>query len=154
MGQGRRRPAGQGPSNSYNPQQQQIQCPLCGRHFAKSVIEVHASNCEGQSDSSPDEPKNPQVKMPVQEPPNLRTTSGARTSRSKPQHSTKMTATKTSSTGSTSGSSRGSSLSSGHPRPDMNKGLLGLVECPICNQNYDKSVIEEHAANCGEEVYV
>ena len=28
------------------------------------------------------------------------------------------------------------------------------VECPICNQAYDKSDIEQHAANCGEEVYV
>ena len=29
-----------------------------------------------------------------------------------------------------------------------------LIECPICNQSYDQTVIEEHAANCGEEVYV
>ena len=28
------------------------------------------------------------------------------------------------------------------------------VECPICNQAYDQSEIEAHAANCGEEVYV
>lgn len=30
----------------------------------------------------------------------------------------------------------------------------GRVECPICNERYAKSAIEEHAANCGEEVYV
>ncbi len=28
------------------------------------------------------------------------------------------------------------------------------VECPICNERYPKTAIEEHAANCGEEVYV
>ena len=30
----------------------------------------------------------------------------------------------------------------------------GRVECPICNEQYAQSAIEEHAANCGEEVYV
>ena len=28
------------------------------------------------------------------------------------------------------------------------------VECPICNQGYDQTDIEQHAASCGEEVYV
>ena len=28
------------------------------------------------------------------------------------------------------------------------------VDCPICDQAYDQSEIEAHAANCGEEVYV
>ena len=28
------------------------------------------------------------------------------------------------------------------------------VTCPICNEAYSKSVIEQHAANCGDEVYV
>lgn len=30
----------------------------------------------------------------------------------------------------------------------------GCVTCPICNEAYPKTVIEEHAANCGDEVYV
>ena len=25
-----------------------IQCPLCGRSYAKAVIELHAANCEGR----------------------------------------------------------------------------------------------------------
>lgn len=29
-----------------------------------------------------------------------------------------------------------------------------MVDCPICNENYPKSAIEEHAASCGDEVYV
>lgn len=29
-----------------------------------------------------------------------------------------------------------------------------IVECPICNQGYDQTDIEQHAASCGEEVYV
>jgi curved DNA-binding protein CbpA len=29
-----------------------------------------------------------------------------------------------------------------------------MVLCPICSQNYPQSVIEEHAAGCGDEVYV
>lgn len=33
-------------------------------------------------------------------------------------------------------------------------GVSTLVECPICSEKYPKSVIEEHAALCGDEVYV
>jgi len=31
---------------------------------------------------------------------------------------------------------------------------VDTVMCPICNEAYPTSVIEEHAANCGDEVYV
>ena len=31
---------------------------------------------------------------------------------------------------------------------------VDIVTCPICNEAYSKTVIEEHAANCGDEVYV
>ena len=33
-------------------------------------------------------------------------------------------------------------------------GVGERVECPICNELYPKASIEEHAASCGEEVYV
>ena len=49
------------------------------------------------------------------------------------------------------GTNSSSSSSSVRRTPSSSSGK---VECPICNERYAKSAIEEHAANCGEEVYV
>lgn len=32
-------------------QQTLIQCPLCGRQFARNVVEIHAATCEGRTDT-------------------------------------------------------------------------------------------------------
>ncbi len=32
-----------------------IQCPLCGRHFPKSVVEFHAATCEGRREEGEEE---------------------------------------------------------------------------------------------------
>eukprot|EP00095_Tigriopus_kingsejongensis_P007963 snap_masked-scaffold135_size322082-processed-gene-0.0 protein:Tk07963 transcript:snap_masked-scaffold135_size322082-processed-gene-0.0-mRNA-1 annotation:"chaperone protein dnaj" len=112
----KRRPATGQNQSAYS--QRLIQCPLCGRNFAKSVIENHAANCEGRS---PETESGLEVNLPperdTQPPP----------------------ATKTKVSNSFKERSKASNI---------------LVECPICNQKYSKSIIEEHAANCGEEVFV
>ena len=44
-----------------------------------------------------------------------------------------------------------------HAASQQNKRMRNLqdtVTCPICNEAYSKTVIEDHAANCGDEVYV
>lgn len=43
-----------------------------------------------------------------------------------------------------------------HQASQQNKRMRNVdtVTCPICNEAYSKTVIEEHAANCGDEVYV
>ena len=33
---------------SHSNQQTLIQCPLCGRQFERSVVEIHAATCEGR----------------------------------------------------------------------------------------------------------
>ena len=40
------------------------------------------------------------------------------------------------------------------PEPNIISGSGSKVECPICNQSYNQTDIEQHAASCGEEVYV
>ena len=40
------------------------------------------------------------------------------------------------------------------PTPSSRRRENSKVDCPICDQAYDQSEIEAHAANCGEEVYV
>ena len=44
-----------GPVHSRQPDQQTlIQCPLCGRQFARNVVEIHASTCEGRDTTETD----------------------------------------------------------------------------------------------------
>lgn len=107
------------PASSQNmPQGQRlIQCPLCGRNYAKSIIETHAASCEGRSPESDVLEVNLPPERDAQPPP---------ATRSKVSNSFK----------------------------ERSKASNILVECPICNQKYSKTLIEEHAANCGEEVYV
>ena len=99
-----------------------IQCPLCGKNFARNVIEVHAASCEGKGDvdSEPEIVASPPQRQPEVLAVNL-----------PPERNERKTS-------STSG----------------RKTSIKMVECPICNQTYSQTVIEEHAANCGEEVYV
>ena len=119
-------------NNQHNYHQQQqhqsrmIQCPLCGKNFPKSVIEVHAANCEGKPEPEPHHSE-PELKPEVLEV-NL-----------PPEKS----------------SPPGRSLVNGsNNRVEGRRTSIKMVECPICNQTYSQTVIEEHAANCGEEVYV
>lgn len=50
----RRRLGGHYSGSQPQQQQQLIQCPLCSRSFGKSVIEVHAANCEGRPEDLPE----------------------------------------------------------------------------------------------------
>jgi len=47
-----------------------------------------------------------------------------------------------------------SSGSQGVSQQNKRMRNVDTVMCPICNEAYPTSVIEEHAANCGDEVYV
>lgn len=125
VGAGRRRAANPGHAQSSNGSML-IQCPLCSRNFAKSVVEVHAATCEGKN-SSMEEPDVLEVNLPPEE------SSVSPSSTQQQQQQQQQQAT------------------SSTPR---RSSKVALVECPICNQKYPKNSIEEHAANCGEEVYV
>lgn len=113
---GRRRSDGTSRRPGHHHQQHTslIQCPLCGKHYPRNVVEVHAAGCEGNNnDEEQPQPVPPEV-LEVNLPPEREEV------RSNPTENldTKM------------------------------------VECPICSQSYPQAVIEEHAAGCGEEVYV
>jgi hypothetical protein len=127
----RRRPAPQQQQRSH--QQRLIQCPLCGRNFSKSVIEIHAAQCEGRStvDSSATPAADSVEVLEVKLPPENGDKSSSTTP--PPRHLRPKTS---------------------KPSSDGSLSSYKMVECPICNQKYSKSVIEEHAALCGEEVYV
>lgn len=164
----RRRPASS--QNVSQSSSRLIQCPLCSRSFAKSVIEMHAAGCEGRS---PDPMDNGEMH------PNggVNTSMGSGLEVNLPPEKKADFKPTPSPPNSASGSFRSplsSSMSrktsvplsgSRMPPPSPPLSSVGLtrsasartsttVECPICNQTYPKTVIEEHAAQCGEEVFV
>ena len=116
------------------------------------MIEYHAASCEGKRDEvgmdgggdgiglrgGAGQPERLEVNLPPENPAG-RTIAG---SASKTRPSSSEPAAKRAGPPSSSSVRRTPSSSSGR------------VECPICNEKYAKSAIEEHAANCGEEVYV
>ena len=140
-----------------------IQCPLCSRSFAQEVIEFHAANCEGRPPSPPttyaerDTTDDIQVLEPV---PNSQAGGNGSLLDSfvviaNDKEVTDVLARKR----------KGGARSSGESNSSDNNNVPSVkcssrakavsdIECPICNQSYAKSVIEEHAANCGDEVYV
>ncbi len=128
----KRRPA----SQSQSQQQRLIQCPLCSRSFAKSVIEIHAASCDGRHGDEVDAPATADV-LEVNLPPERD---------EYPESSTR----------------RQYQTTSAMPELFPKTSVLGkrsnsgskMVECPICNVKYSQSVIEQHAANCGDEVHV
>ena len=162
----RRRPAPQGYQHQEQQQQTRlIQCPLCGRNYAKSVIEMHAATCEGKSEEDPSQPQQPSPAAPpvrkissatleVNVPPERKSSSSSSAMPSARQRLSSASDLK-----SPSVVNHNNNRLPQHDRK-LNSGdvvLTGLgksVECPICNQKYAQTVIEEHAANCGEEVYV
>lgn len=127
---GGNRPRTRAPTIQQTHQQTLIQCPLCGRQFARNVVEVHAATCEGKdpvadlASEADDEAEAEKEWVRVPTPEELRVNRVR---------------------------DRQRSTSAGRRSIDAR---MNLVECPICNQKYSQSVIEEHAANCGEEVYV
>ena len=140
-----------------------IQCPLCSRSFAQEVIEFHAANCEGRPPSPPttyaerDTTDDIQVLEPV---PNSQ--AGGNESL---LDSFVVIANDKEVTDVLARKRKGGARSSGESNSSDNNNLPNVkcssrvkavsdVECPICNQSYAQSVIEEHAANCGDEVYV
>ena len=138
----RRRPASSASSHAHQYQTRLIQCPLCGRQYSKSVIESHAAQCEGRR-SLPDSDSSDSgltMKLKAEKP-----------YESGPVASPRQRRARTSGSGSSTGSSGRPGFSS---RAGSGSNPAKLVECPICNQKYAKSVIEEHASLCGEEVFV
>jgi len=140
-----------------------IQCPLCSRSFAQEVIEFHAANCEGRPPSPPttyaerDTTDDIQVLEPV---PNSQ--AGGNESL---LDSFVVIANDKEVTDVLARKRKGGARSSGESNSSDNNNVPNVkcssrakavsdVECPICNQSYAQSVIEEHAANCGDEVYV
>ena len=113
------------------------------------MIEYHAASCEGKRDEvgmdgggdvrGAGQPEILEVNLP---PENLsgRTVAGS--------------ASKTRPSSSEPAAKRAGPSASSSVRRTPSSSSSGRVECPICNEKYAKSAIEEHAANCGEEVYV
>ena len=155
----RRRPASQGHSH----QQQQtrlIQCPLCARNFPKSVIEIHAASCEGRpaaaagAGADDDNDTGPTMMiddgqisggLSVHLPPEKAAAAAdplRHLHRQQQQQQHRHPAPR-------------SASQPGHGGVASKRRPTGrTVECPICNQKYPQSSIEEHAASCGDEVYV
>ena len=137
-----------------------IQCPLCSRSFTREVIEYHAANCEGRAPSPPislveRDPDDIEILEPINDSRDERESLldsfvviGNDKPVADPMARTRKGETRTSGE-SSSGENNNVSNVKCSSRPS-----LGDVECPICNQSYSQTVIEEHAANCGDEVYV
>ncbi len=118
---------------SSRPQQAEamlppVQCPLCGRKYPRSVIELHASECQGErrdGDNSgqgaaeaaarEDTPPVLEVELPPE---------------------------------------RENSGFSAQDRIRRRKQSPTSVDCPICGEEYSREDIERHAATCGEEVFL
>ena len=137
-----------------------IQCPLCSRSFAQEVVEFHAATCEGRVPSPPlayveRDADDIQILEPV----------GDNTEQEESLLDSYVLIDKDNYLGdSVARKRKGGARSSGESSSGENNNVpnvkyssrsaLSNVECPICNQSYSQSIIEEHAANCGDEVYV
>ena len=137
-----------------------IQCPLCSRSFAQEVVEYHAANCEGRPPSpliAYDERDTEDIE--IMEP----LSDGTKQSESLLDSFVVIGSDKNF-TDPLARKRKGGARSNGESSNGENNNIPGVkcstrptvsdIECPICNQSYSKTVIEEHAANCGDEVYV
>ena len=137
-----------------------IQCPLCSRSFTREVIEYHAANCEGRAPSPPislveRDPDDIEILEPI---------NGSRVERESLLDSFVVIGNDKPVADPMARKRKGETRTSGESSSGENNNVsnvkcssrpsLGDVECPICNQSYSQNVIEEHAANCGDEVYV
>jgi len=107
-----------------------VQCPLCSRSFPRDRVELHAATCEGRQSPPPDVAS---VSAPPREEEEIEIVDETVSSSSRGGMHKRMR----------NGGTTTSSATAGNK-----------VTCPICNEAYSKSVIEQHAANCGDEVYV
>ena len=147
-----------GVKGSSEQNQRLIQCPLCGKNFPNGVVEYHAASCEGRRDEvdmdgggsrrRAGDAAGPEI-LEVNLPPEKPLKGTGFDGRSGPESST---GAKTRPSSSEPAAKRAGPPSSSVRRTPSSSS--GRVECPICNERYAKSAIEEHAANCGEEVYV
>ena len=136
-----------------------IQCPLCSRSFAQEVVEFHAATCEGRAPSPPVSYTEPEID-------DIQILEGL-SDNSTPQnpsldsfvvigdnkHLSDPVARKRKGGTRSSGESNGENNNVSSVKYSPGPTLSG-IECPICNERYSQSVIEEHAASCGDEVYV
>ena len=137
-----------------------IQCPLCSRSFAQEVVEFHAANCEGRAPSPPisyveRDNDDIQILEPI----------GDNSEQVESLLDSFVVIGTDKQLGDPLARKRkGGARSSGESSSGENNNVsnikcssrptLSNIECPICNQSYSRSMIEEHAANCGDEVYV
>ena len=144
-----------------------IQCPLCSRSFAQEVIELHAANCEGRAPTPPQFPHvsdagqyrgvdeiqilDSQNECDIE---SFLVIGGEKPLPIDPQVIRKRKGGSRISSGESIGGCENNNSASNVKYSSRPNSFAGGIECPICNQCYSKSVIEEHAANCGDEVYV
>lgn len=110
-----------------------IQCPLCAKAFPQEIVEVHASTCQGRQED-------PEVQVLGEE--------------NQPEVVPEVI--------STENNNHHKRMRNGIDQeevkillsPSKVNEVSNKVQCPICQQLYSKSVIVEHAACCGDEVYV
>ena len=118
------------------------------------MVEYHAASCEGKRDGEVDMdggggrrrvgPEILEVNLPPEKPGGKGASGSSGSAGAKTRPSSSEPAAKRA----------GPPSSSSVRRTPSSSSSSGRVECPICNERYAKSAIEEHAANCGEEVYV